>query len=179
MNVLYIGIQNPITIAVSNAHPDKVTVVSQGCTVTPIGNGKYIAMAGTPGNATIQVSGNGNTQTFNFRVKVIPNPVPTLSGKKGGMMGEREFCAQAGIIPILENFDFDMKCAVQSFTVTRIPRNEPPVSISVLGGVFDEKAQPLICAAKSGDMYQFYNIKTRCPGDVIARDVGTMLFTIK
>jgi hypothetical protein len=48
-------------------------------------------------------------------------------------MGEREFCAQAGIMPILENFDFDMKCAVQSFTVTRIPRNEPPVSISVLG----------------------------------------------
>jgi hypothetical protein len=95
------------------------------------------------------------------------------------MMGVGEFCAQAGIIPILENFDFDMKCAVQGFSVTRIPRNEPPVSISVLGGVFDENAQRLICAAQPGDMYQFYNIKTRCPGDMIARDVDTMLFTIK
>jgi hypothetical protein len=179
LNVFYIGIDNPITIAVSNTPPDKVTVLGLNCVVTPRGNGKYIVTVLTPGTARIQVSGNGNTQTFYFRVKLMPNPVPTLSHKKGGTMGQGEFCAQAGIIPVMEGFDFDMKCAVQSFTVTRISRNENPVSLFVLGGAFDANAQRLICAAQAGDIYQFSNIKTRCPGDNVARDVGTMLFTIK
>jgi hypothetical protein len=59
LNVVYIGIDNPITIAVSNTPPDKVTVSGQGCTVRPNGTGKYIVTATTQGTAKIQVSGNG------------------------------------------------------------------------------------------------------------------------
>ncbi len=175
MNVFYIGVENPITIAVSNTHPDKVKVLGQGCTVAPKGNGKYMVTAQTPGIATIQVSGNGNIQILRFRVKEIPNPVPTFSGKKSSL-GTPELCVQAGLINIIENFDFDVKCVIQSYTVTHIQRNGLRTSMSALGGNFDEKVRQFICAGKSGDMYQFSNIKTLCPGDAVARDLGTITY---
>jgi GldM C-terminal domain len=181
MNVFYIGVENSITIAASNAQPEKIKVSGQGCTIISRGNGKYIVTAATPGVATIQVSENGNLQTFKFRVKWIPNPIPLLSGKKGGCMAPPELCGQTGLILILENFDFEVKCVIQSFTVTRISRHEhePPISISVSGGAFDEKVQHFICAGKSGDLYNFSNIKTLCPGDVVARDLGTVNYFVK
>jgi hypothetical protein len=178
MNVLYIGVENPITIAVSNTSPDKVTVLGQGCTVTPKGNGKFSVTATTQGIATIQVSGNGNTQIFRFRVKLIPNPVPTFSGKKRGEAAEEPLCIQTGLISIIENFDFEVKCVIQSYTVTHIPRHEAPTSMSALGGAFDEKVRQFICAGKPGDMFRFSNIKTLCPGDAIARDIGDVVYFV-
>ena len=32
---------------------------------------------------------------------------------------------------------------------------------------------------KTGDIVNFMNIKTRCPGDPVARDLGSLSFTIK
>jgi gliding motility-associated protein GldM len=179
MNVIYIGVDNPISVAAAGVSSNTLQVNGSGCTLKPNGNGKYIATASSPGTAKISVSGGGLNQTFDFRVKLIPSPIPTLSMKKGGAMGSGEMGAQAGVIPVLENFDFEAKCSVQSFTMVRIPRREDPVPAVVNGGAFDEKAQRLISAAKPGDLYNFYNIKARCPGDAIARDIGGMNFFIK
>jgi hypothetical protein len=179
MNVFYIGVENPITIAVSNTPPDKVTVLGQGCTVTPKGNGKYIVTAKTQGIATIQVSGNGNTQIVPFRVKRIPNPVPTLSGKKRGELASEPLCIKTGLLAIIENFDFDTKCVIHSYTVTRIPRHEAPTSMFALGGNFDEKVRQFICAGKPGDLYQFSNIKAGCSGDEVPRDIGSLVYFVE
>jgi gliding motility-associated protein GldM len=179
MNVIYIGVDNPISVAAAGVSSNQLQVNGSGCTLKPNGNGKYIATATTQGTAKISVSGGGLNQTFDFRVKLIPNPIPTLSGKKTGGMGTGEMGAQAGVIPILENFDFDAKCSIQSFTMVRVPRREDPVPAVVNGGVFDEKAQRLVQAAKPGDLYNFYSIKARCPGDAVARDIGGMNFFIK
>jgi gliding motility-associated protein GldM len=179
MNVIYIGVDNPISVAAAGVSSNALQVSGSGCSLKPNGNGKYIATATTQGTAKISVSGGGLNQTFDFRVKLIPNPVPTLSMKKGGGMGSGEMGAQAGIIPVLEGFDFDAKCSIQSFTMVRVPRREDPVPAVVNGGVFDEKAQRLVQAAKPGDLYNFYSIKARCPGDAIARDIGGMNFFVK
>jgi gliding motility-associated protein GldM len=179
MNVIYIGVDNPISVAAAGVSSNTLQVSGSGCSLKPNGNGKYIATATTQGTAKISVSGGGLNQTFDFRVKLIPNPVPTLSMKKGGGMGSGEMGAQAGIIPVLEGFDFDAKCSIQSFTMVRVPRREDPVPAVVNGGAFDEKAQRLVQAAKPGDLYNFYSIKARCPGDAIARDIGGMNFFVK
>jgi gliding motility-associated protein GldM len=179
MNVIYIGVDNPISIAAAGVSSNQLQVNGSGCTLRPNGNGKYIATASSVGIAKIAVSGGGLNQTFDFRVKLIPSPIPTLSMKKGGAMGSGEMGAQMGVIPVLENFDFEAKCSIQSFTMVRIPRREDPVPAVVNGGAFDEKAQRLVQAAKPGDLYNFYNIKARCPGDAVARDIGGMNFFVK
>jgi hypothetical protein len=179
VDILYVGIDNPITIAVSEVSPNKVKVSCEGCTLTSNGIGKYNAVVRVPGAVAITVAANGMTKIFRFQAQYFPNPVPTLSMKKGGAMGMREFCAQAGIIPVLENMGFDAKCSVQSFTIARVVPNQTPITVSVLGTAFDEKAQKLICAAKPGDLYHFSDIKVKCPGDEVVREIGTMSFFVK
>ncbi len=53
MNLLYIGVENPITIAVTNSGPVDFIVTSEGCSITNIGSGKYIARCTEPGVVTI------------------------------------------------------------------------------------------------------------------------------
>jgi hypothetical protein len=179
MNVFYIGVDNPITIAVSDAQPDKVKVTGEGCTLTPTGIGKYNVVVRAVGTATITVSGNETTQIFRFRCKMLPNPVAQLTGKKGGVMTGTQFCSQPGIIAVLENVDFEVRCSIQSYSIIRKGRDGNNSIAWVVGGIFDERAQRLIQAAQSGDAYHFTDIKARCPGDVVARNLESFWFYVK
>ena len=43
-----------------------------------------------------------------------------LSDKRGGAMPNGVFKAQQGVIPVLENSDFEAKCQIQSFRLVRV-----------------------------------------------------------
>lgn len=180
MNVFYIGVDNPISVSAAGVSSNQITVTGSGVDIKPNGPGHYIVTATRPNDkASITVSGGGLNQSFPYRVKKIPDPVPKLSNSRGGTMGTGEFKAQGGVSAVLENFDFDAKCSIQSYVLVRVPKREDAVPANNTGSRYEEKAARLVQMAKPTDIYYYNDIKARCPGDVAGRDVGSMVFTIK
>ena len=134
----------------------------------------------TQGTATITVSGGGLAPTsFEFRVKNIPNPRATLSMKDSGLMNNGEFKAQGGVIPVLDNFDFEARCNIAGFTLVRVARRQDPESQINKGGVFSSDSKRLVSQAKPGDTYYFENVRAKCPGDKATRKINDLIFRIK
>jgi gliding motility-associated protein GldM len=180
MNVFYIGVENPISVSAAGVATKDINVSASGVSLSPNGSGKYIVKATTPGEASITVSGGGASQKFTYRVKRIPDPVPTLGMKhRGGQMGNGEFKAQGGIIPKLENFDFEAKCDVVGFEFTYLAKRQDPITEQNSGARWSGAVGGMIQKAKPGDAYFFDAIKVRCPGDAAARNIGGLAFKIK
>jgi gliding motility-associated protein GldM len=182
MNVFYIGVENPVSISAAGVPTAqlKVEASGSGITLDKQGGAAYVAKVTNPGEANITLSGGGLQPTsFKFRVKRIPTPIPMLSDKRGGAMPNGVFKAQQGVIPVLENFDFEAKCQIQSFNLVYVaPRQDAKIEINT-GGRFAPNTLSLVQKAKPGDRYLFEQIKGRCPGDPAPRDLGDMSFQIK
>ncbi|MBL7826810.1 MAG: hypothetical protein JNJ57_09275, partial [Saprospiraceae bacterium] len=184
MNVFYIGVDNPISVSAAGVSSNDVRVTGSGAgiSLSPSGGGKFIVKVTTPGEATLTVSGGGASQTFQYRVKRIPDPNPRLGGNpknKGGQMGNGEFKAQGGVAALLEGFDFDAKCDVVGFEVTYLPKRQDPITAVNNGARWSSQVADYIQKAKPGDSYFFDDVKCKCPGDIAARNIGSFAYKIK
>ncbi len=183
MNVFYIGVDNPVEVAVAGVNSNKIKTSCSGggCNMTKKG-GAYNVRVSTPGDATITAGGEGFSQKFKFRVKRIPDPVASFSPMKredSGTMGNGSFSARQGIVAALLNFDFEAKCTIQGFELTRVPKRQDPQRAQNSGPRYSGKAANLVKAAKPGDIFYFDNIKGKCPGDKAGRKLNTMVWQIK
>ncbi len=184
MNVFYIGVDNPVSVTAAGISSNelKVNASGGGIKLKKNGNGKFVATVTTPGESKITVSGGGLKPTpYTFRVKRIPDPVPQLGrgpNATGGGMKSGEFRAQLGLAAILKGFDFDAKCAIQGFELTKVAKRADPISTKNRGSKYDTKATNLVRSAKPGDRYFFDSIKAKCPGDRAGRKLSSIAFTI-
>ena len=182
MNVFYIGVDNPVSVTVAGVSSNEIKANCSGCSMKG-GRGKYTVTATKPGDATINVSGGGLPNTpFKFRIKRIPDPVASLNPNNkedGGQIGNGKFKAMGGIFAMLENFDFDAKCKIQGFELTRQAKRADPVSEINAGAKYSGSSRALVMKAKPGDTYYFDNVKARCPGDKAGRKINSMIFKIK
>ncbi|MEM0995307.1 MAG: gliding motility protein GldM [Bacteroidota bacterium] len=181
MNVLYIGVDNPISIAAAGVSSNDLRITGTGAGLQLLGTGsKRIARVSRPEPATITVSGGGLQPTqFEFRVKRIPDPVPQLGRRRGGAIPSGEFRAQEGLVAILNQFDFDARCNIQSFQLIRAPKMQDTTTSDNTGGRYNTRSQRLVAAARPGDTYYFDKIKAKCPGDSAGRSLGQMIFNIR
>ncbi len=90
-----------------------------------------------------------------------------------------EFKAKSALHAILKDFDFDAKCSISSFTLTRSAKHKEIIPVFNAGGLFQSEAKKLVSQADHGDVYYFEDIKARCPGDTAGRSIGSLVFTIK
>lgn len=185
MNVFYIGVDNPVEVSAAGVPSNQIKVSMSGAgggSIKPDGSGAYVVNVKKPTKkgefANIDVSAPGLSDSKQFRVKRIPDPVPKLSKSRGGAMGSGEFKIQPGVFPVLENFDFDAKCDIVGFRLVRVPKRQDPQVSDNRGGRYTGESQGLVKKAKPTDKYFFENIKCRCPGDPAPRDIGTMVFNI-
>lgn len=180
MNVLYAGLDNPITISAAGVPSGQVRVNAEGAALSHLGGSRYMAHPDRPGTARITVSGGGLAPTtFDYRIKKVPDPVIELGGKRGGRMEAATFRAQLGIIPVLEGFDFDARCAVASFELVRVPRGGDIQVANNNGGRYEAEAQRIVRNATRGDVYYFNEVRVKCPGDSHSREINGMIFNIK
>ncbi len=185
MNVFYVGVDNPVEVSVAGVPSSQVNVSVSGDgapTISKNSDGTFTVKAtratGNKVGAVVTVSAPGFSASKDFRVKAIPDPVPTLSNQRGGAMSSGQFKAQGGILPVLEGFDFDARCTLDGFRIVRAaPRADPEVE-SNPGASYSDAARRIVAKATAGDRYFFENIKCKCPGDVASRDIGTMTFLI-
>ncbi|MBK6936553.1 MAG: gliding motility protein GldM [Chitinophagaceae bacterium] len=138
MNVLYVGVDNPVTIAASGGGDDKVNAsITQG-SLTKIGPGKYIARVNTVNdNTMINVSVDGKLAgAANFRVRTIPEAQAYVGGKPSGTnISAGEFRAQGGVGAGIKNFPFELEYNVVSYTFT-CDTDDDIVSVPAQGAAF-------------------------------------------
>lgn len=181
MNVLYIGVDNPIEITAGNANPS--TVSASGCGIKSAGGaGKYTANpSGAPRLESIRVSGKSNegdavNGQMEFRISRIPDPYFYLGDKKAGGVSKEFVQGQAGVIARNPDFVFDLKYQVLSFDMIYAPRSGPVISTSAQGNRFSDEQKTVFSKLRGGDRLFFSNVKVRMP-DGTTREANTS-FTI-
>ncbi len=182
MNVLYIGVDNPMTISAAGVSSNALNVSGSGggISLTHNGGASYTARVTTPGIAKINISGGGLPNTVKkFRVKRIPDPVPMIGGKSGGGFGTGAFKAQTGIYAKLKDFEFDAQCDIVSYLLVYIPRGGDPLTAKCTDEIYTGEAKRLVSKAQPGDRYSYEQIKTRCPGDKVSRKLPSMVVNIQ
>jgi beta-lactamase regulating signal transducer with metallopeptidase domain len=181
MNVFYLGADNEVSIAVSDAASDEIEVTTDNGTITG-SNGKYIVHPAKQGKALVKIYHKGQVQagkeinTKEFRVKVVPDPVAKISGKRGGQISMNQLIKAGGIDVEIENFDFDLTFEVVSFNIATTSGGFVYEAFSNSSRFTPEQIE-LIKKAKPDQKLYFEAIKVKGP-DGIERLVSTMSFTI-
>ena len=181
MNVFYMGVENPVEISAAGVPSAQVNATMTGGSISKNSDGTYnVTVPGPHGSkATINVSAPGISASKEYRVKKIPDPVPTLGPQeRGGRIGNGTFKGLGGLVPTLENFDFDAKCVIGSFLLVRIAKRQDPEFAPNQGPKLAGQAAALQAKAVPGDKYIFQDIKCKCPGDAAERNLGTMAFDV-
>ncbi len=175
MNVLYIGVDNPMTISAGSAGLERMQVAITNGAINSAGNGRFIAKPTTPGLAKINVTVNGRTTPFEMRVKRLPDPNAFVGESKGGTVPINTFKAQGGLRAKLES-DFDAPFQVIGYTVAAnvgIYREVPND-----GAVWGEAAKSLIKQAQPGSQVFFDKIRVKGPDGTI-RELPGIFFNLK
>lgn len=138
MNVLYIGVPNPVSVSAPGIAKEKLRVGMSSGSLTGSA-GHYVANVTTLGETTVTVSGEiapGKVATLGstlFRVKRIPDPKPQFAGKSGGSTGAANLRAQDRIFAKLDNFDFDAKFNVTRFTLLVVKPRQDAITMTATG----------------------------------------------
>lgn len=184
MNVLYIGVENPINIIAAGVTDEKMQVSASGCgaTITKKGPYNYIVNVTSPGKVSIMVSAevNGKMTSFGqheFRTKRIPDPVPTVAGMKGGVISKSQLLEASEVSTMLENFDFDMTFVVVGFSMESTVNGFTEIKTTT-SAKFSETMIDLIKRIKSGDPLYISEVSVKCP-DGVVRNIGTIKFVLQ
>jgi len=183
MNVFYIGVDNPVTIAAPGLSNDKVhPSISAGGTITSTGNGHYIVRVTTPGKVTINVSGEfdkkstglGSTE---FRVKRIPTPRLKFGGKEMGAMSAGAMKVQSKLVAALDDFEFEVTFQIQHFKMFIVqPRKDPQILEATSGQLTGEMIKALSGVVPGTKV--FFDDVTGIGPDNVKRALTSIFFTV-
>ncbi len=186
MNIFYVGVENPFSIAVPGIPANKVyPSISGGGGRIRRGKAEteYTITVSTPTNnckinVTVEIDGKRKSISSNkFRVKRVPNPVGKVAGKKGGKIKKTTLQAQLGVQADIENFDFDIKYHVTSFTLISLIDGFTQ-SASSNSSSFSEKQRKIIKRTKKGSYIFIADIKAKGPDGTI-RNISGIIFKIE
>jgi gliding motility-associated protein GldM len=163
MNVLYIGVPNPVSVSAPGIAKENLRVsISSGSLSGS--NGHYIATVNTiSDNDVVTVSGqvagkNVTLGTTKFRVKRIPDPKPQFAGKSGGNTSAANIKAQNRVFAKLDNFDFDATFNVTRFTLIVVNRRQDPIIYPTTGPDLSADMRRAISTIQPGSLVIFKDI---------------------
>lgn len=123
MNVFYVGVDNPVSLAAPGISPEAIEAEITNGTITKSQSGSYVVrpkVAGKECAITVFANVQGQKrelQIQKFRVKDVPDPVAKVNGSRGGSIRKNMLVAAGRVDAEMENFDFDMKFTVENFSV--------------------------------------------------------------
>ena len=122
MNILYVGIDNPIEVKAPNIDESSLVVkfsVDGIGEIKRLSKDHYIATVYKPGLSQIDIyDGASIVNSQQYRCNYTPDPVGALDGKyRGGNMTPNVLKTIKGVAAVLDNFEFDAKFRVDSFSV--------------------------------------------------------------
>ncbi|WP_147204792.1 type IX secretion system motor protein PorM/GldM [Segetibacter aerophilus] len=180
VKVLYIGLENPLTITGGSAGDEKTSASMTNGSLSKVGAGKYIAKVSTPGTTTINVTVEGKTTPFEFRVKRVPDPVAMVGQSSGGRIPANAFKAQQGVRADLRDFVFEgVKFEITSFLVyaTGTGFTENAAFNQNGGAYFNEASKKIIDRCRPGSTVVIDEIRAKGP-DGTPRPLPPMAFNL-
>lgn len=123
MNILYIGVENPISIAAYGTTDDKVSVSIKGGggRISKVDAGKYLVYVNQiTDECTIEVTENGKIiGSSKFRVRTVSDPMATIGGFLSGSNVPADFFKnQSGVASYVKDFPFELKYQIVGYTFT-------------------------------------------------------------
>ncbi|MCB0400086.1 MAG: gliding motility protein GldM [Winogradskyella sp.] len=165
MNVVYRGVDNPMTISFAGIADNKVQASGSG--LSPVsGQGKYVMRPGTGNEVTINVTGtldDGSkvSDRKTFRIKDIPAPTGVIAGQTGLVKLPKRNVEIGTVSAKLEDFVFDLPIEVTSFKI-KVP-GQPTVNVA--GTKMNAQAASAIQKARRGDNITIFDINARIKGN--------------
>jgi gliding motility-associated protein GldM len=182
MNVLYIGVDNPLTIT-AGAGAEKVSASFSGGSLSKASGSKYIARPnpGSSGEHTITVMVEGKSAgKVSFRVKQLPNPAAYVGNLKPGAVPSASFKAMGGVIAKLEDSEFDAPFEVVSYQVGAIGGDNPFYTPTLNNGPrWSGSAAQLISKLKPGALVAITNINVKGPDGRVRQLPGSLSYNLK
>jgi hypothetical protein len=102
--------------------------------------------------------------TFKYRVKRVPDPVAKVANKTGGNIPKNILLAQTAVIPVMENFDFELFFKVTAFKLTIIPRGKDLIEFDSNNNLITPTMKSALGNTRPGDKIFFEYIKAVGPG---------------
>ena len=183
MNVLYIGVENPVSVAASGgAEKLQVSISGGGGSISGSG-GHYIARVNSEtDDCKITVSVEGKVAGAQvFRVRTIPDPVATVGGYSSGeRISAGAFKAQTGVGAYVKDFPFELKYTVTSFSLVGDTEDGDIIEIPCTGNLWSQnpKARDLINRLKPNSLITIEQIRAIGP-DGRTRSLPALLYNIK
>ena len=165
MNVVYRGVQNPITISMPGVPDNAVKANAPGLRKAS-GVGKYMMSPGKGREVKISVSaklpdGTPVTSAQTFRIKDIPAPVASARGQYGVIKMPKSTLQKVTIGAMLPDFVFDLKLNTSGFSV-KVPGSP---TVKVKGTKFNAAAIRALGKARPGDMITIFDLKSSISGN--------------
>jgi gliding motility-associated protein GldM len=179
MNVVYRGVDNPISVSIPGVPADKVNASAPG--MRSAGKqGSYILRPGAGGTVKITASGklsDGKTvsSSVDFRIKNLPSPTGMIRSETNAK-GPRSSLEASTVSAIMQDFDFPISVTVKQFNL-KVPGSP---TVVVQGNRMSAAALSAIKKAGKGDVVTISEIKAAFVGlDQIPRSVSPCSFEIQ
>tara|TARA_B100000900_G_scaffold89012_1_gene72450 strand:- start:1082 stop:2047 length:966 start_codon:yes stop_codon:yes gene_type:complete len=166
MNVVYRGVENPMTISIPGIADNKIKASAPG--LKRVRGSKYVMIPGRGREVSIRAGatlpdGQSISTVTKFRIKSLPPPIGIFAGKKDGKANApkaaiEKLTVSAGFD---EDFDYKLPLRVVGFTLS-VP-GLPDVIIS--GNKFNAAAKRNLKSARSGSKIIITDIKVRAVGN--------------
>ena len=183
MNVIYIGVENPLAVSAAGIAPSDLQLSANGggLTFRSVGAGKYMvkATAETP-EAKITVSarteqGIRTQGSCTFRVKRIPDPVVSVGGKRGSAEIRRiDAIGLSGVAAKLDGFEFETKFVVVSYEFTAIINGQVQYFPGT-GASLSQEMKAALAKVKTGSKIFIDNVQALGPDGVVRKIGGVTL----
>ena len=169
MNVVYRGVDNPMTVSIPGI-PDN-NVSASGTGLSRVSGSKYVMKPVPGGGSTVTITASGTlpdgqriSTPATFRIKDIPRPTGTIRGEDGNggaVRMQRNGLEIASVGAELLDFDFDLSLQVTSFSFK--VSGQPTVVVN--GRKLDDRAKAALRRAKRGETVQIFDIKAQIQGN--------------
>jgi hypothetical protein len=117
---------------------------------------------------------------FEYRIKRVPDPVAMISNSKGGPIN-KNLLAAGTLIPVLENFDFELFFKIISFKITVIQTGKDPIEIEGQGNQLTQQMRDAVSKLRGGSKVYIEYIKAKMAtgADQSTRSLSPMSFVIQ
>jgi hypothetical protein len=183
MNILYVGLDNPLDIAIPNESSENISVIIDNGTVEKKSGIEWIARVYKTGKTTVQVFVEKNGVktlygTKEFRAYRVPDPEPKILGAKEMAIDKETVMKNPNLEIVLDNFQFDGNFfKVSSFTFLISSKNATK-EVKCTDGKISQEGIEMLKNSNSGDMLTFADIKITDIGGT-TRKISPMTIRLK
>lgn len=172
MNVVYVGIENPISVAISGYSEAQIKVEASAGILTGK-NGKYVfkiaSIPEKPLRFTVYATGNKKQKVyhqFTYRVKYVPDPILKHPCGHKSINACIDNIIEYGLKAEIDNFDFDVNISVISFDFSIIKRDSTVLSYQNQGSQLQNENKIIFRALLPGEKVEITNVKISGPDDI-------------